>query len=318
MKNIPTISRSSLNSYRLGFGRQQAQMLHDRVEESEFPSSLAVAKTKEVITGLEVPFDDLATSLDLGRTTKQQGRRTLRRALRLWDGWTLQDPDRRWCTSPARGDLLAFNRFVDDIAQTDPDLDIWHRLGQEMANLFHASSLNWPWRWARLPLIKDLCVQAGIGLAQLLSVSEADFPRDLDYPEELWGWYHVEAGMRRLLQNAVVLKRNDEKVNPGLDKGVVLGQPGPKVNKQSLATALLFEHPDWSITKIAEGAGVSRTTPYEWEKFMKAHEAIKQGRQDMPHGHKYKGVIEEYDDEGAEITRQNKRRKPQHQPQWKK
>ena len=67
--------------------------------------------------------------------------------------------------------------------------------------------------------------------------------------------------------------------------------------KESQAIALLKDHPDWTVTKIAETIGVSRTTPYSWEDFKKAKEAMEQGRCDIPRGSKDKdGNMEAWDD----------------------
>ncbi|MGD0786128.1 MAG: hypothetical protein ABR969_09995 [Sedimentisphaerales bacterium] len=67
---------------------------------------------------------------------------------------------------------------------------------------------------------------------------------------------------------------------------------------EALALAMLVQHPDWSDTKIAKAVGVSRTTLYDWPKFKKAKEALKQGKNDIPRGSKNgeTGDIEAWDD----------------------
>ncbi len=69
------------------------------------------------------------------------------------------------------------------------------------------------------------------------------------------------------------------------------GNAGDTKNKDVLtgeakALAMLVEHPDWPDTKIAKTIGVNRTTLYDWPKFKKAKEALKQGQKDLPKGSK--------------------------------
>jgi len=55
---------------------------------------------------------------------------------------------------------------------------------------------------------------------------------------------------------------------------------------EALALAMLVKHPDWSDRKIAKAVSVNRTTLYDWPKFKKAKEALKQGKNNLPKGSK--------------------------------
>lgn len=59
-----------------------------------------------------------------------------------------------------------------------------------------------------------------------------------------------------------------------------------KFSGETLALAMLVEHPEWTDKKIAEAVGVNRTTLYDWPNFKKAKEALKQGKKKFPRGSK--------------------------------
>lgn len=67
---------------------------------------------------------------------------------------------------------------------------------------------------------------------------------------------------------------------------------------EAKALALLVQHSDWSDTKIAKTVGVNRTTLYDWPKFKKAKEALKQGKTSLPKGSKKgeTGNVEAWED----------------------
>ena len=86
-----------------------------------------------------------------------------------------------------------------------------------------------------------------------------------------------------------------------IDAGTVEGEPaarpldaeggGENRNKQqeeltgeAKALALLVQHPEWTDTAIAEAVPCSRTTLYDWPKYMAAREALRQGRGQKPRG----------------------------------
>jgi hypothetical protein len=54
------------------------------------------------------------------------------------------------------------------------------------------------------------------------------------------------------------------------------------LDPEARALALLTMHPEWSDTRIAKEAGVSRTTLYDWPKFKLASALLKAGRNDRP------------------------------------
>jgi hypothetical protein len=69
----------------------------------------------------------------------------------------------------------------------------------------------------------------------------------------------------------------------------------PSAKAQVLAT--LIEHPDWSNTKIAETAGISRTTLYDYPEFKAARKTQKQNKGKIPRGSKSQdGTIEAIDE----------------------
>jgi hypothetical protein len=81
----------------------------------------------------------------------------------------------------------------------------------------------------------------------------------------------------------------------------------PEIDQESQALALLFQHPDWSIAKIADHLKVARNTPYKWKRFRDAAEKAgklkprgEKGR--VPRrGHKTPdGRVEAYDVDGEE------------------
>ena len=70
-------------------------------------------------------------------------------------------------------------------------------------------------------------------------------------------------------------------------------------SKETLALAVLADHPDWSDTKIAKKAGCNRTTLYTFEKFMAAREILREGKNDLPRGSKFPDEdMEAWDNEG--------------------
>jgi hypothetical protein len=71
---------------------------------------------------------------------------------------------------------------------------------------------------------------------------------------------------------------------------------GGFVKKESLALAILMNHPEWTDIQIAKEVGVSRTTLYRWPKYQKSRAALRAGRQDMPRGRKDDGRLEAWDE----------------------
>ncbi len=70
------------------------------------------------------------------------------------------------------------------------------------------------------------------------------------------------------------------------------------MTKEARALAILTDHPEWSDADIAKAAGCSRTTLYRWERFRKAREILRTGRQLHPRGTKSaEGDIEAWDEE---------------------
>jgi hypothetical protein len=69
----------------------------------------------------------------------------------------------------------------------------------------------------------------------------------------------------------------DEKVKPRLVL-FVDAEPDEVVSKKTKALAILFEHPEWSDTRIACEVPCSRTTLYSWDEFRAAREAMQGGR----------------------------------------
>jgi hypothetical protein len=77
---------------------------------------------------------------------------------------------------------------------------------------------------------------------------------------------------------------------------------GDDLTGEEKALALLVAHPEWTDAKIAEKAGVSRTTLYKpnWTRYQAAREALRRGRGSLPRGTKdgETGDIEAWDDSG--------------------
>lgn len=88
-------------------------------------------------------------------------------------------------------------------------------------------------------------------------------------------WEHI----KRDLNTGVDLaskKQNDEKAK---------SQP-EKSSAKAKVLAVLIEHPDWSNTKIAEEAGINRTTLYDYPEFKAARKMQKQNKEKIPRGSK--------------------------------
>jgi hypothetical protein len=68
-----------------------------------------------------------------------------------------------------------------------------------------------------------------------------------------------------------------------------LKAPGVSVSKTSLALAVLVEHPDWSVTRIAKEVGCDRVTLWRSEAFRKARSVLRQGKSETPRGTKATG-----------------------------
>jgi hypothetical protein len=80
--------------------------------------------------------------------------------------------------------------------------------------------------------------------------------------------------------------------------------PGPEIDQEAQAIALLFKHKDWSVARIADYLKVGRQTPYKWKKFREAAELAgrlrPRGAKDRNprRGHKTSdGQVEAYADE---------------------
>jgi hypothetical protein len=81
----------------------------------------------------------------------------------------------------------------------------------------------------------------------------------------------------------------------------------PEMDQECQALVLLFKHPDWTVTEIADHMGISRQTPYKWDKFREAAtlsgrlkpRGPKEGQ--PPEGHKTSdGRVEAYQDENQD------------------
>ena len=69
-----------------------------------------------------------------------------------------------------------------------------------------------------------------------------------------------------------------------------------KLSAKARVLAILVEHQDWSDTKIAEAAGISRTTLYDYPEFKTARKVQKQNKGKIPRGRKdQEGNIEAFD-----------------------
>ena len=75
-------------------------------------------------------------------------------------------------------------------------------------------------------------------------------------------------------------------------------KPQPqKLSAKARALAVLVDHQDWSDTKIAEAAGISRTTLYDYPDFKTARKVQKQNKGKIPRGSKDKdGNVEAIDE----------------------
>jgi hypothetical protein len=68
------------------------------------------------------------------------------------------------------------------------------------------------------------------------------------------------------------------------------------LKKRDIAMALKSRHPEWSDTKLAREAGVSRTSLYRWPEFSKAKEILEDGRKRLPRGSKQNKSVEAWDE----------------------
>jgi hypothetical protein len=188
--------------------------------------------------------------------------------------------------TPALSHFIALQRLLQEMTRSRKPEATWFRLGMEMAHVYHASAHGFPWRWYDLNSIKDLCAQAGVGLPTLVCLAESGFPPHFDhfYPEDLYAWYAIEAGLRSLVGSAVVSTPTTLSTIPANPNAGVLCQAGqtPPPSKKALALAVLIDHPDWSDKAIAQAIGVSRTTLYDWKAYKSAREMLKRARSEMP------------------------------------
>jgi hypothetical protein len=74
------------------------------------------------------------------------------------------------------------------------------------------------------------------------------------------------------------------------------------LNVEAKAMAVLVQHPEWSVTRIAQEVDCNRQHLYRLPLFMKARAALKAGRGDIPRGTKdgATGDIEAWDDEDGD------------------
>lgn len=74
----------------------------------------------------------------------------------------------------------------------------------------------------------------------------------------------------------------------GLDGGANKGpRKPPELSAEDTAIAVLRKHPDWTDTRIAEEAGINRTTLYKYVTYKYVRQLLKEaGRKELPHGSK--------------------------------
>lgn len=113
-------------------------------------------------------------------------------------------------------------------------------------------------------------------------------PDDDDYDPKLVAIKRQYDGKPVSLQSALIAYQQEKsqqqsKAEDGLDK-------------QTLAVAVLVEHPEWSDTRVAEAIGVSRTTLYKsnWATYQKTRRLIR-ARSPRLKGSKKDGSIEAVD-----------------------
>jgi hypothetical protein len=91
---------------------------------------------------------------------------------------------------------------------------------------------------------------------------------------------HIQTEFASTKQNSVNLKSQPEILSP-----------------KAKAIAALIDHPEWPDTKIAEAAGINRTTLYNYPDFKYARKVQKQRKGEIPHGSKdQEGTIEATDE----------------------
>ena len=80
------------------------------------------------------------------------------------------------------------------------------------------------------------------------------------------------------------------------ESGELTDDSAPELSTEARAVAVLLEHPDWSIIRIAKALGICRQTLYKFPRFKAAREARKSRRKgDFPRGSKRDGKIEARD-----------------------
>src|SRR5262249_1917906 len=122
-----------------------------------------------------------------------------------WEGWVMQEPDDRPTYPDARRHLLALEKLLQETAATHQEGKMLLPLGGEMVKIEEGCeglsvAPGFPFKWNDLPRIEDLCQQAGIKLEEIFDSMNFDLPErgDGHYPAGFEGWYHIDAGVRRL------------------------------------------------------------------------------------------------------------------------
>jgi len=170
----------------------------------------------------------------------------------------------------------------------------------------------------------ELCIKARLSAIKLrprlemaIGVSAAkDFYNELSYTIKFYegddeagghvfiSWCGSEGKAEKIAQkldqwhhNILLLTNSDGKARDTAKKHEKPKLQAEKLSAKAKALATLVEHPDWSNTKIAEAAGISRTTLYDYPEFKAARKMQKQNKEKIPRGRKdQEGNVEAIDE----------------------
>ncbi len=214
MRKPTSISLTDACFYRLGVKLGQAITLLERANRCLSPEAPLLQDVRGTIEAVTTSFDELAHDLPLSDVLTRRGHRLLRNAASDWGRWAAAAPADREVPPPARGPLLALRRLVEAATDGRPKLQVWLDLGVEITRLVDATDrrpggpqASWnslPWQWLDQGRLKALCARARIKRKHLLPCSDDDLPPfdQRSHPHDLRHWYHIEAGVRKLIRRA--------------------------------------------------------------------------------------------------------------------
>ncbi len=138
-------------------------------------------------------------------------------------------------------------------------------------------------KWAALSAVHDVFDLSGD------KVMPWPLPEDDQDLVALTEWMRGEGGSYLVLMRAASALREAyaDSVRRWLEDVKKDGDEQPvELTREAKALALLVQHPEWTDTAIAKSVPCSRTTLYDWPKYMAAREALRQGRGQKPRGTK--------------------------------